>query len=219
MFHDCPEVTIRRLGKLAYYPNRDSLIYMKRYNLEKAATFIRTTLRYPAFCRAWNILVNAGLTNDKNPIDNRELSFRKWSEGSLPPVDTALKKQLEFLGLCEEQIIPGDLKTSADILQYLLEKNLMMLPSDKDMVVMLHEIEFSQGNTLHKKNSLLVVTGENNVDTAMAKTVGLPLGIAACLILQEKILVKGLHIPVIPEIYDPVLKELELQGISFEEND
>ncbi|MEO5995685.1 MAG: saccharopine dehydrogenase C-terminal domain-containing protein [Chitinophagaceae bacterium] len=219
LFHDCKEVAIPHLGQLAYYPNRDSLMYMKLYDLENTPTFLRTTLRYPVFCRGWNSIVNAGLTNDKDTIDTRELSFRKWSEPSLPFVDAGIKKQLAFLGLYDNQAIPDTLKTSADILQYLLEKNLMMKPSDKDMVVMLHEIEYNLKNVLHKTTSLLLITGEDSVDTAMAKTVGLPLGIAARLILQEKILVTGLHIPVIPEIYAPVLQELKRQGVSFEEKD
>ena len=67
--------------------------------------------------------------------------------------------------------------------------------------------------------SCLVVKGQDQLHTAMAKTVGLPLGIAAKLILENKIELKGLHIPVIPEIYDPVLKELELNGIKFNEEE
>ena len=62
-----------------------------------------------------------------------------------------------------------------------------------------------------------MVKGENNLRTAMAKTVGLPLGIAAKLILNGKIKLTGLHIPIVKEIYEPVLKELELQGIQFRE--
>jgi saccharopine dehydrogenase (NADP+, L-glutamate forming) len=52
----------------------------------------------------------------------------------------------------------------------------------------------------------------------MAKTVGLPLGIAAKLILNETIKLKGLHIPTAAAIYEPVLKELENAGIVFEES-
>jgi saccharopine dehydrogenase (NADP+, L-glutamate forming) len=102
-------------------------------------------------------------------------------------------------------------------MQYLLEKKLMMRSSDKDMVVMLHEIEYKLQGKTHKVDSLLIVTGEDNVDTAMAKTVGLPLGIAACNILLGKIALTGLHIPILPDFYDPVLAELELYGIRFDE--
>ena len=67
-------------------------------------------------------------------------------------------------------------------------------------------------------SSLLIVKGEDNVRTAMAKTVGLPLGIATRLILNGTIKLKGLHIPTKKEIYEPVLKELEEHGIKFKEN-
>ncbi len=92
-----------------------------------------------------------------------------------------------------------------------------MLPEDKDMIVMLHEIEYEVDN--HKKavRSCLIVKGEDQLYTAMAKTVGLPLGIAAKLILLDKIKLTGMHIPVIPEIYNPVLEELALNGIQFTE--
>jgi saccharopine dehydrogenase (NADP+, L-glutamate forming) len=92
-----------------------------------------------------------------------------------------------------------------------------MKPEDKDMIIMLHEIEFSLEGKNKRTRSCLVVTGENKVHTAMAKTVGLPLGIAATLILENKIPVTGLHIPVIPEIYSQVLQQLELNGITFHE--
>ena len=51
----------------------------------------------------------------------------------------------------------------------------------------------------------------------MAKTVGLPLGIAAKLLLQEKIQSRGVCIPVEQEFYEPILTELKLLGIDFEE--
>ena len=80
---------------------------------------------------------------------------------------------------------------------------------------MLHEVEYILNNEKKEIRSCLIVKGEDQVHTAMAKTVGLPLGIAAKLILQNKINLTGLHIPVIPEIYEPVLKELESNGIRF----
>jgi saccharopine dehydrogenase (NADP+, L-glutamate forming) len=92
-----------------------------------------------------------------------------------------------------------------------------MEPTDKDMIIMLHEIQFSVGGKDKETRSCLIVKGEDKTHTAMSKTVGLPLGIAATLILKNKINVKGLHIPVIPEIYEPVLAGLELNGIKFKE--
>lgn len=217
VFSSCRQVDVGPLGKLVSYPNRDSLNYLQVYNLNNAVTFMRNTLRYPEFCTAWRVIVQAGLTNDLAPVNINELTFRKWSQKILPFVNDSNKKQLDYLGLFNDALVPDTCITSADILQCLLESKLMMLPDDKDMVVMMHELVYMLEGKTYKKESLLILKGQDNVHTAMAKTVGLPLGIAAKLILQGKILLTGLHIPVLPEIYKPVLKELALEGIVFEE--
>ncbi|MBK5273270.1 MAG: hypothetical protein JJE22_19885, partial [Bacteroidia bacterium] len=127
-------------------------------------------------------------------------------------------KQLFFLGLDDKDtLVNKGLCSPADILQFAMEKKLSLRPYDKDLVVMFHEIEYEAGGQRSKVRSSLIVKGENNLRTAMAKTVGLPLGIAAKLILNGQIKLTGLHIPVAKEIYEPVLKELDVHGIKFEE--
>lgn len=217
VFNNYQHVKIGPLGKLASYPNRDSLDYLPVYHVNDAVTFIRSTLRYPEFCTAWNSIVKAGLTNDVAPLYVNGLTFRKWSQNILPFVNDSNRKQLEYLGLFDDAWVPDTCISSADILQFLLESKLMMLPDDKDMVVMMHEISYLMEGKHYQKESLLIVKGQDNVHTAMAKTVGLPLGIAAKMILQGKIKLTGLHIPVLPEIYKPVLEELASEGIGFEE--
>lgn len=124
-------------------------------------------------------------------------------------------KQLFYLGLddMETKVNRGKI-SPADLLQFALEKKLALQNGDRDMIVMLHEIQLTSGTTV---TSSLVVKGENSVHTAMAKTVGLPLGIAAKLILKGQLTLTGLHIPVYREIYEPVLKELAEYGIVFHE--
>jgi saccharopine dehydrogenase-like NADP-dependent oxidoreductase len=127
-------------------------------------------------------------------------------------------KQLFFLGLDDQDtIVNKGLCSAADILQFAVEKKLSLRPYDKDMIVMLHEFEYETGGQKSQLRSSLIVKGENNLRTAMAKTVGLPLGIAAKLILNGKIKLAGLHIPTHKEIYEPVLKELERYGVKFHE--
>jgi saccharopine dehydrogenase-like NADP-dependent oxidoreductase len=127
-------------------------------------------------------------------------------------------KQLFFLGMDDDKtIIDKGECSAADVLQFAMEKKLALENADKDMIVMLHEIDYEQDGQLHKTSSCLIVKGYDHLRTAMAKTVGLPLGIAAKLILQGKINITGLHIPVVPEIYEPVLKELEQHDIRFSE--
>jgi saccharopine dehydrogenase (NADP+, L-glutamate forming) len=91
-----------------------------------------------------------------------------------------------------------------------------MQPADKDMIVMIHELGFQRDGESLTAKSTLVVKGEDNLHTAMARTVGLPLGIAAVLVLDRRITLRGLHIPIVPAIYEPVMAELELNGIRFE---
>ncbi|MEO6252928.1 MAG: saccharopine dehydrogenase C-terminal domain-containing protein, partial [Ferruginibacter sp.] len=215
---DCSnEIVFDGLKGLAFYPNRDSLGYIPTYKLPDTATFLRTTLRHVDFFKGWNTIVHAGLTNDTTHINVAGLSFVKWSAAISPLLNADNLRMLEWLGIFDEALVPATAKTSADILQFLLETKLKMEPADKDMIVMLHEFEYELDGKHESLKSCLVVKGENSLQTAMAKTVGLPLGIAAKLILNETIKLKGLHIPTSKEIYEPVLEELENAGIKFTE--
>jgi len=217
LFNDCDEIHVKGIGNLAYYPNRDSLSYMPVYDLISANTFLRTTLRYLSFCKGWKAIVASGLTNDKEPIKTKNLSFKKWSVAVEPFINSENKGQLQFLGLFDDAEVPTSAKTSADVLQYLLETKLAMSANDKDMIVMQHELEYEIRKKKYSLKSTLIVKGEDSTRTAMAKTVGLPIGIAAKLILLGKIKLTGLHIPILPEIYAPVLHELKANNIEFEE--
>ena len=213
---DCSnEIVFDGLKGLAFYPNRDSLSYIPTYKLPDTATFIRTTLRHVDFFKGCNAVVHAGLTNETESIDAAGLSYAKWSSPILPFVNDDNKLMLEYLGLFDEATVPPSAKTSTDILQFLVETKLKMEPADKDMIVMLHEFEFELEGKTNILKSCLIVKGEDSLRTAMAKTVGLPLGIAAKLILNGTIKLKGLHIPTAKDIYEPVLNELETAGIKF----
>ncbi len=217
LFENTGLVEIKPLGKFAWYPNRDSLVYIPVYGLESAQSFIRTTLRHPDYCAAWLHLVRAGLTNDELPVPSTTRTIAAWSKPLLRFVDISNKHMYDQLGLFENLPLPAGARTSAKILQVLLEEKWKMKETDRDMILMLHEFEYEQNNQTHFLRSSLVVKGENALRTAMAKTVGLPLGIAAKLILENKISLQGLHIPIIREIYEPVMEELALEGIQFQE--
>lgn len=129
-------------------------------------------------------------------------------------------KQLFYLGMDDtETFINLGLCSAADVLQFILEKKLVLDANDKDMILMLHEFEYQLNGKIKSLKSLLRVIGDSNTHTAMAKTVGLPLGIAAKLILEGKINETGLHIPILPSIYEPVMKGLEKHNILFEETE
>jgi saccharopine dehydrogenase (NADP+, L-glutamate forming) len=222
LFVDCKEVFVEGIGQLAFYPNRDSLSYIPVYALEEAETFMRTTLRYPDFCKGWNTIVKLGLTDEKELIDSDGLSVSSFLRNAFLKKgilldDDLLKKQFGFLGWDDDTFINKGRCSSADILLSILEKKWALEKNDKDMIVMLHEIVYEVSSEKLKVNSELVVKGEDSLQTAMAKTVGLPLGIAATLLLEGKINETGLHIPTIPGIYEPVLKKLAEHGIAFHE--
>ena len=146
-----------------------------------------------------------GKSNKRKSIIENDITSRKFEE------------QANYLDLASDTLIVPPIKNSALLLQNILEKKLAMQPHDKDMIVMLHEIEYETEIEKKQIRSCLIVKGDDQLHTAMAKTVGLPLGLAAKLILQNKINLKGLHIPVVKEIYEPVLAELELHQIKFNE--
>jgi saccharopine dehydrogenase (NADP+, L-glutamate forming) len=237
VFENCEGVQVDALPPLAWYPNRDSLSYMPLYHLQDAVTFIRTTLRYADFCTGWDVIVDLGLTseNDQQFIANcktyadwleqklaakeqRSISFNMYLElYAEEAVHTKIQEQFNYLGLNSNDSLPPHATCSADILQHCAEQKLKLNAADKDMIVMLHEIEFVNNKKQHAIKSSLIVKGDDHLHTAMAKTVGLPLGIAAKLILEEKIQLKGLQIPTHKEIYEPVLNELKQHGVAFTE--
>ncbi|MBS4066265.1 MAG: saccharopine dehydrogenase NADP-binding domain-containing protein [Chitinophagaceae bacterium] len=235
VFEDCEVLQVAQLPVMAWYPNRDSLSYIPLYHLEEASTFIRTTLRYADFCKGWDVIVDLELTDEQDQnlvskcktfadwleqklfkVEQRDISFRMYLE--LYADEDAHEKiieQFDFLELNSMELLPAHVKCSADILQYRMEQKLALQAADKDMIVMQHEIDYVSDGKQHGIKSSLIVKGEDNLRTAMAKTVGLPLGIAAKLILEETIKLKGLHIPTHKEIYEPVLEELAMNEISF----
>lgn len=219
LFHNSHTVNVDGLDALAYYPNRDSLSYIPVYKLQSATTFMRTTLRYPAYFAGWSAIVDAGLTNDTTPLSPMPSSYKSWSAAIAPFVNEQNEAMLNYLGLFSHEPLPASAQTSADVLQYLLETKLAMQPTDRDMIVMLHQLEYECKGVTKKLESSLVVEGADSVHTAMAKTVGLPLGIAAKLILNGTLQLTGLHIPILKEIYEPVLEELEHEHIRFVETE
>lgn len=229
--NDDQEIDVDGLGKLSWYANRDSLAYMATYGLTGLTDFIRTTLRYPEYIKAWNLVVLLGLTSgDDHAAISHCQTYSEWYQYKLNThseknqdeniisllQDSYVHHQLDFLGLFSDEPLPAK-QSSAKILQSLLESRLAMQPADKDMIVMVHEVSYLLNQQKEKVVSTLIVKGTDSMQTAMAKTVGMPLAIAAILILEGKIKLKGLHIPVLPEIYEPVLTGLEENGISFSE--
>lgn len=237
LFNNEETIDLPGLYPLGFYPNRDSLSYIPLYGLTSAQNFLRTTLRYPEFLKGWAGIIHLGLTDDTHIYQLEQLSIAdffklhleslaltNWME-SIKAQSTHeananhFMEQLYWLGLEDNTtLLPMTQGTAADVLQFLLETKLALLPGEKDMIVMQHEFEYQIDTQFHSLKSSLVCIGEDDQQTAMAKTVGLPLGIAAKLIIENTISVKGLHIPLLPAIYEPVLAALKEEGIEFQES-
>lgn len=124
--------------------------------------------------------------------------------------------QLFFLGLDASELINQGERSAAWILQWILERKLALKDTDRDMIVMMHEIDYKVGKQLFHSESSLVLKGEDSKRTAMARTVGLPLGIAARNIMNGTLDMPGVHIPLMKEVYQPVLRALEQEGVIFQ---
>jgi saccharopine dehydrogenase-like NADP-dependent oxidoreductase len=210
-------------GKWAFYPNRDSLSYIPLYQLESAHTFLRTTIRHPDFMEGWRAVVELGLTAEDQTLQTNGLSlshfFAPFSD-RISQYNYQVQTQFKFLGWHDEATpINKGVCSYADVLQFAMEKKWVLSKADRDMIIMLHQIRFTLNGLPHRIESSLVVEGEDAVYTAMAKTVGLPLGIAAISLLKGDLPMRGLHIPIQSAIYRPVLAALQQQGIQFKEQE
>jgi saccharopine dehydrogenase-like NADP-dependent oxidoreductase len=237
LFTQIESVNVDGYGSFDGYANRDSLSYRSVYGIENIPTMLRGTLRMTGYCKAWNVFVKLGLTDDSYKIKaSNELTYPELLEAFLPKGNKSIKEKLidfmgaeineeilakiEWLGLFENTKIKVVNASPAQILQDLLEEKWKLKEHDKDMIVMQHLFEYKIGNSGTKKiTSSLVVKGEDQVYTAMAKTVGLPLAIATKLILQNKVTARGVVVPTAKEMYEPLLNELESFGVVFEEKE
>jgi saccharopine dehydrogenase (NADP+, L-glutamate forming) len=232
LFAEIRPVTIQLAESLAWYPNRNSLPYLELYGLNNIATFIRTTLRHPIFIKGWHRLVQLGFTQD-NPIlvnsnttyanlvqqflaVNKSLSnFNQMIEN-----DSELAQLFQSMGFMDtDSIAQKNEYSPVTFLQECLEKNLKMEAVDKDRVVMQHEIIYELNGQKKLLVSTLDIDGDDAMHTAMAKTVGLPLALAAVSFLKGEIKLKGLKVPIQPTIYKAVLPKLKALGIYFHESE
>ncbi len=227
-------VDFPELGTYEAYPNRDSLSYRSIYGLDNIPTILRGTLRNKGFCKAWDVLVMLGLTDDSIELDLPQSftplmltnSFLPYDPSRspqekikqlIPDIDAETMEKLDWLGLFSSEKLGKRNGTPAEILLDILEKKWEMGPEDRDMVLMQHQFNIEDGIKSVKIYSDMVVMGENQEKTAMAKTVGYPLGAAVYLFMKGEFKSRGLLLPILKEIYEPILDEVAQYGINFSE--
>lgn len=223
-------------GKFEAYANRDSLKYRSVYNLDTIPTMYRGTIRKVGFSRAWNVFVQLGMTDDSYTIEDSEnMSYRDFTNLFLAysPTDSVELKFRSYLKIDQDDIMwdkfleldifnPNKkvgLKnaTPAQILQKILSEKWTLEQKDKDMIVMHHKFGYQYKEEKRQIESSMVIKGDDQTYTAMAKTVGLPVAMAALRILNGEIKTPGVQLPIKKEVYEPILKELEEYGITFVE--
>ena len=237
LFRRTEIIDVPGYGKFEGYPNRDSLKYRSIYELDDISTMYRGTLRKVGFCRAWNIFVQLGATDDSYIVEgsenmtNREfinsfLKFNTYDSVELKlrhylriEQDDYMWEKLAWLGIFEDKKIGLKDASPAQILQKILQEKWTLSPQDKDMIVMWHRVTYTLDKIEKELISHMAYIGKDSNITAMSDTVGLPLGIATKMLLNGSIKTRGVVLPLDKQIYDPILKELKQYGIDFLEHE
>lgn len=238
LFRRTEFLEVKGYGRFEVYANRNSLKYKSVYGLDDVLTLYRGTIRRVGFSRAWNMFVQLGMTDDSYIMENSEdMSYRDFANSFLPysPTDSVELKFRHNLKIDQDDIMWDKLleldifnpnkkvglkdATPAEILQKILMDKWSLSEEDKDMIVMYHKFGYEINGEKKQIDATMVNIGQDQTRTAMARTVGLPVAIAALKILNGTISTPGVQLPITKEVYDPILKELAENGIVFKEEE
>ncbi len=238
LFRRTEILDIEGFGKFEAYANRDSLKYREVYGLKEVLTLYRGTIRRVGFSKAWNCFVQLGMTADDYKMENTEkMSYREFTNSFLAynPNDSVELKLRHYLKIDQDDVIWDKLveldifnpnkkvgiknATPAQVLQKILTDKWDLKPNDIDMIVMLHKFGYEINGKRKQIESRMIVKGEDPIYTAMANTVGIPVGIATLKILNKIITNPGVQLPINKAVYEPILEELKDYGISFKERE
>ena len=223
-------VSIEGLGDFEGYPNRDSLPYMETYGIQEARDMLRSTLRNPGWCATLKCIVDLGLLDER---ERPELAGMTWAEllaglvgapagAALRPAvaaylgipaDAPELDRLAWLGLFEDQPLPAGQRSTLDALVAQMQAKMSYAPGERDMIILKHTVDIDYPDRSERVTSTLIDYGRPDGDSAMARTVSLPAAIAARMLLDGELRLAGVQTAARPEIYEPVLAELEGLGI------
>jgi len=232
LFERTESITAENMPGMVAIPAGDSLYYRKIYGLTDAHTVIKGKLLPAGFDRVWDVLVKLGVTDGTSRIDcnadgpkyNFLDAFVPYSERisleerlmQYSGATSAEIEKLKWIGLFDVSM-PSVQKevTPAMVLQELLEERLSALPEDQDLIVMEHYLSYEFREDRYEFRARLISRGDHLKEGALAKAISLTCGVAAKSYLLGSISARGLHTPVIREVYDPILNELSDLGVAF----
>jgi len=226
-------VDVEGLGTFETYPNRDSTNYIKDYGLEDVSDFYRGLLRHPGYCNSMQSLKDLNLLSNEESHDLQGVTYKQFTALLIGASgDTDIKqavsdklnlktssdiiKQLQWLGLFDDEQIPMSKGTNADVLLGLMQEKMTYKDHEKDMIIVHNEAIVEFDNRMEKRIATMKVEGRPFGHSAMSRAVGLPAAIASRLILEGTIRSKGVLKPITEEIYKPILSELAENGYKFE---
>jgi saccharopine dehydrogenase-like NADP-dependent oxidoreductase len=221
-------------GTFEAYVNRDALPYRELYGIPEARSMYRGTLRMPGHCDSWQAFKRLGLLDQERRFDfntitaGRAVAELAGEPEADPraaaarcmevPAESITVKKLEWLGLFDAAQQPIGVGTAFDLFASLLERRLAYGPGETDMLIQHHAFEATWPDGRRERiTSTLVDEGIPGGDSSMSRTVSLPAAIAVKRILSGDITRTGVQIPVVADIYAPVLDELAGLGIAFVE--
>jgi saccharopine dehydrogenase (NADP+, L-glutamate forming) len=227
-------VYIPGLGEFEGYPNRDSLPYTQTYGIRPTDWMFRGTLRNVGWCATLRTIARMGVLDDTPwtdlPATFREFTARLLSVDPGSDLPEQLAKlfgldrdskpitDLTWLGFFSDDPLPPGKNSPIDILTACMASKMAYRPGERDILIMQHEFVAQYPDHKEAITATLIDYGIPYGDTSMSRTVGLPAAIAVRMILHGEISgLAGVYVPVIPDIYQPVLAELAALGISLSE--
>uniref|UniRef100_A0A4W4GQJ0 Saccharopine dehydrogenase (NAD(+), L-glutamate-forming) n=1 Tax=Electrophorus electricus TaxID=8005 RepID=A0A4W4GQJ0_ELEEL len=219
------------------YPNRDSTKYAEIYDIESAHTVIRGTLRFKvshpsAVCcqlsqtdnlqNMWYWQLAAPSMNCKQLLCKQiglssSVSDDSFQEAVFNQIgrDEFRMQTLKWFGMLSEEPMPHADTILAALAKH-METKLSFGKGERDMIILRNDVGIRHPTgELETKHISLVVYGDRNGFSAMAKTVGYPAAIAARMLLNGELNTKGLVLPMTKNIYGPVLRRLQEEGLQF----
>lgn len=233
LFKDPIQCEVDTVGQLEVYPNRDSMPYVELYGIPETQTMFRGTFRYDKWCEVLDGMKALKLLSyDKINMEGltyAELLAKVAGLDGINDLKNAVAEKiggdesgnvraaLEWLGFFSDEAVERSEDSPFEVTSDIMISKMMITETERDMVVLQHTFVADYDGEKEVIKSTMVDYGTQQTDTSIARTVALPAACGVDMILQGQISATGVYIPVIPEIYNPILDQLETMDIKMVE--